>query len=81
MSRSWYERHVLPHALDYACGLPMVGRQRQLVVDVEGMSLPSNRAMYIGMGVVGEIKASRLRAGSSDRTRSRATSPWPTAWG
>ena len=32
MSLSWYERYILPPALDFACGLPMVSRQRQLVV-------------------------------------------------
>lgn len=32
MSRTWYERHIRPHALDYACGLPTVGFQRQLMV-------------------------------------------------
>ncbi|WP_210545900.1 class I SAM-dependent methyltransferase [Rhodoferax sp. PAMC 29310] len=32
MNSSWYDRHVLPSALDWACGLPMVRRQRDLVV-------------------------------------------------
>lgn len=32
MTNTWYERHVLPCALDWACGLPMVRRQRDLVV-------------------------------------------------
>ena len=32
MSRAWYERRVLPTALDWACGLPMIRRQRELVV-------------------------------------------------
>lgn len=32
MEPSWYERHVFPRAMDFACGLPMVARQRALVV-------------------------------------------------
>ncbi|WP_296447723.1 class I SAM-dependent methyltransferase [Rhodoferax sp. UBA5149] len=45
MSNSWYDRHILPHALDYACGLPMVGRQRQLVVP-----LAQGRVLEVGIG-------------------------------
>ena len=45
MSRSWYERHILPHALDYACGLPMVGRQRQLLVPQA-----KGRVLEVGVG-------------------------------
>ncbi|NDP38726.1 MAG: methyltransferase domain-containing protein [Rhodoferax sp.] len=45
MSSSWYERHILPRALDYACGLPMVGRQRELLVpQAEG------RVLEVGVG-------------------------------
>ena len=32
MLPNWYERHILPTALDLACGMPMVSRMRQLVV-------------------------------------------------
>lgn len=28
----WYDTHVLPHLLDFACGLSMITKQRQLVV-------------------------------------------------
>lgn len=30
--RTWYDRHVLPLALDCACGLPMVAAQRRKVI-------------------------------------------------
>ena len=45
MNISWYDRHILPHALDFACGLPMVSRQRQLVVP-----LAQGRVLEVGIG-------------------------------
>jgi ubiquinone/menaquinone biosynthesis C-methylase UbiE len=45
MSPSWYDRHILPWALDIACGLPMVGRQRQQVVP-----LARGRVLEVGIG-------------------------------
>jgi ubiquinone/menaquinone biosynthesis C-methylase UbiE len=45
MSSSWYDRHILPWALDMACGLPMVGRQRQRVVP-----LAHGRVLEVGIG-------------------------------
>lgn len=45
MSNSWYERHILPTALDWACGLPMVSRQRALVVP-----LAQGRVLEVGVG-------------------------------
>lgn len=45
MSSSWYDRHILPHALDMACGLPMIGRQRQRVVP-----LARGRVLEVGIG-------------------------------
>ena len=45
MTPSWYERYILPHALDFACGLPMVSRQRQLVVP-----LAQGRVLEVGIG-------------------------------
>lgn len=45
MNSSWYDRHVLPWALDWACGLPMIGRQRQLVVPKA-----RGRVLEIGIG-------------------------------
>ena len=45
MSRSWYERHLLPYALDFACGLPMVARQRQQVVPQA-----QGRVLEVGIG-------------------------------
>ena len=59
MSTSWYDRHILPRALDFACGLPMLGRQRQLVVpkgnpwlfpgDVPGQPVKEIRRFWINM--------------------------------
>jgi len=45
MSSSWYDRHILPVALDFTCGLPMVGRQRQLIVP-----LAQGRVLEVGIG-------------------------------
>lgn len=45
MNPSWYERHILPPALDFACGLPMISRQRQLVVP-----LARGRVLEVGIG-------------------------------
>lgn len=45
MSTSWYDRFILPRALDIACGLPMIGRQRALVVP-----LAQGRVLEIGVG-------------------------------
>jgi ubiquinone/menaquinone biosynthesis C-methylase UbiE len=45
MSSSWYDRHILPHALDMACGLTMIGRQRQRVVP-----LARGRVLEVGIG-------------------------------
>ncbi len=42
---SWYDRHVLPPLLDCACGLPMVTRQRRLVVPQA-----RGRVLEIGIG-------------------------------
>lgn len=45
MSTSWYDRFILPRALDIACGLPMIGRQRAMVVP-----LAQGRVLEIGVG-------------------------------
>lgn len=45
MNPSWYERYILPPALDFACGLPMISRQRQLVVP-----LAQGRVLEVGIG-------------------------------
>ena len=45
MSLSWYDRYILPPALDFACGLPMVSRQRQLIVP-----LAHGRVLEVGIG-------------------------------
>ncbi len=45
MTPSWYERYILPLALDFACGLPMISRQRQLVVP-----LAQGRVLEVGIG-------------------------------
>ena len=42
---NWYDRHLLPYLIDFACGLPMVQQQRrQLVPKAHG------RVLEIGMG-------------------------------
>ena len=45
MHANWYERHILPTALDLVCGMPMIGRMRQLVV-----SLATGRVLEVGIG-------------------------------
>ena len=45
MSSSWYERHILPQALDFACSLAAMGRQRQRVVP-----LAHGRVLEVGIG-------------------------------
>lgn len=44
-SPSWYDRHIFPLAMDLACGLPMVGRQRELVVP-----RAQGRVLEVGLG-------------------------------
>ncbi|HEX2566716.1 MAG TPA: methyltransferase domain-containing protein [Burkholderiales bacterium] len=45
MKRSWYDRHVLPYAIDLACGMKDVRRQREQVVP-----LARGRVLEIGIG-------------------------------
>ena len=45
MSASWYERHILPYLLDFACGIKPVRRQRRKVVP-----LAHGRVLEIGIG-------------------------------
>jgi len=45
MTASWYERHILPSALDWACGLPMFASMRQQVVP-----LAQGRVLEVGLG-------------------------------
>ncbi len=45
MTSNWYERHILPTALDFVCGLPMLGRMRQRVVP-----LAQGRVLEVGIG-------------------------------
>lgn len=42
---SWYERHMLPYLIDFACGMKMVQRQRDKVVP-----LARGRVLEIGIG-------------------------------
>ena len=42
---SWYDRHVLPYVLDFACGLKPVRQQREKVVP-----LARGRVLEIGIG-------------------------------
>ena len=45
MAPNWYERHILPTALDMACGMPMISRMRQQVVP-----LANGRVLEVGIG-------------------------------
>ena len=42
---NWYDRHVLPYLMDFACGLPMVQAQRRLLVPQA-----QGRVLEVGMG-------------------------------
>ena len=45
MPPTWYERHILPTALDFACGMPMISRMRALVVP-----RAQGRVLEVGIG-------------------------------
>lgn len=45
MSANWYERHLLPYLLDFACGLKPIRRQREKVVP-----LAQGRVLEVGIG-------------------------------
>ncbi|HSM22236.1 MAG TPA: class I SAM-dependent methyltransferase, partial [Rubrivivax sp.] len=45
MMRGWYERHLLPHLIDIACGMPAVRRQRLRVIPKA-----HGRVLEIGIG-------------------------------
>ena len=45
MTPKWYERHILPKALDLACGMPMISRMRQVVVPQA-----QGRVLEVGIG-------------------------------
>jgi ubiquinone/menaquinone biosynthesis C-methylase UbiE len=43
--KSWYDRHVLPYLIDFACGLSTVAKQRQQVVP-----RAAGRVLEVGIG-------------------------------
>ena len=45
MPPNWYDRYILPKALDIACGMPMIGRMRDRVVP-----RASGRVLEVGIG-------------------------------
>ena len=45
MNPSWYDRHLLPHLLDFACGMKPIRRQREMIVP-----LAHGRVLEIGIG-------------------------------
>ena len=63
MSGSWYERHILPHALDFACGLPMVGRMRAQVVPLaQGCVLEVGIGTGLNMRYYDKTRVTRITA-------------------
>ena len=72
---SWYDRHLLPHLIDFACGMKPVRRQRELVVPQAqgrvheigigtGLNMPfydKSRVRYI-IGVDPALQMHRLAA-------------------
>lgn len=45
MADNWYERHILPYLLDFACGMKTVRRQREKVVP-----FAQGRILEVGIG-------------------------------
>lgn len=45
MTESWYDRHVLPWLIDWACGVPLFTRQRQLLIPQA-----HGRVLEVGLG-------------------------------
>jgi len=45
MNPSWYDRHLLPHLLDFACGMKPIRRQREMIVP-----LAHGRVLEVGIG-------------------------------
>jgi ubiquinone/menaquinone biosynthesis C-methylase UbiE len=45
MNPSWYDRHLLPHLLDFACGMKPIRRQREIIVP-----LAHGRVLEVGIG-------------------------------
>ena len=45
MSETWYDRHVLPWLIDWACGMPLFQRQRQLLIPQA-----RGRVLEVGLG-------------------------------
>ena len=45
MSENWYDRHVLPWLIDWACGMPLFQRQRQLLIPQA-----QGRVLEVGLG-------------------------------
>lgn len=56
---NWYDRHLLPHLIDFACGLEPVRRQRELIV-------PQARGRVLEVGI-----GTGLNMPFYDRTRVR----------
>ncbi len=45
MTETWYDRHVLPWLIDWACGAPLFTRQRALLIP-----LAHGRVLEVGLG-------------------------------
>ena len=47
MTPFWYERHILPTALDFACRMPIISRMRELVMP---RARGRGRVLEVGIG-------------------------------
>src|SRR5574340_105464 len=45
MKANWYDRHLLPHLIDFACGMKPVRRQREMIVP-----RAHGRVLEVGIG-------------------------------
>jgi ubiquinone/menaquinone biosynthesis C-methylase UbiE len=56
MAMNWYERHVLPHLLDFACGLKPMRKQREKVV-------PKAKGVVLEIGMGSGLNLPHYEAG------------------
>jgi len=62
MSESWYDRHILPHLIDLACGMKPVRQQREKIVPrARGVTGANFRANCFALGRGGADKFGEVR--------------------